>query len=108
MVESLLQNPMDIYGITASSLGIPLWIAFTLFAAISVWSLVWKGLALWKSSKKNQPIWFIILLVVNTVGILEILYIFIFSKMNFKGKKGKIETQKEPVKKKSQPSKRKR
>ena len=58
-----------------------------LLGVILVWSLVWKGLALWKSSRKTQMIWFIILLVVNTVGILEILYIFVFSKL---GKKNKV------------------
>ena len=45
------------------------------------WSLIWKGVALWKSARKNSIVWFIILLVVNTAGILEILYIFIFSKI---------------------------
>jgi len=44
------------------------------------WTLPWKAVALWKAARNNQKIWFIVLLVVNTVGILEILYIFIFSK----------------------------
>jgi len=48
---------------------------------LSVWSLVWKGIALWKAGRKNQLVWFVVLLIVNTAGILEILYIFIFSKM---------------------------
>jgi len=51
-----------------------------LIVAALVWSLVWKGLALWKSARKGSKRWFIVLLVVNTVGILEILYIFLFSK----------------------------
>jgi len=40
-----------------------------------VWSLFWKGLALWHAAKRSQPWWFIALLVVNTVGILEICYL---------------------------------
>lgn len=40
------------------------------------WSLIWKGLALWQSARKKHLVWFIILLVVNTMGILEMLYIF--------------------------------
>ncbi len=40
------------------------------------WSLIWKGLALWQSASRRHLVWFIILLVVNTMGILEILYIF--------------------------------
>ena len=47
-----------------------------------IWIFIWKGLALWKSSKKNSKIWFIILLVINTFGILEILYYFVFSEIN--------------------------
>lgn len=48
--------------------------------AILIWSLFWKGLALWKSAKQNQRYWFIAMLVLNTVGILEIIYLFKFAK----------------------------
>jgi hypothetical protein len=44
------------------------------------WSFAWKGVALWKSSRNDQKVWFIVLLIINTVGILEIIYIFAFSK----------------------------
>ncbi|KKP56012.1 MAG: hypothetical protein A3F20_03350 [Candidatus Zambryskibacteria bacterium RIFCSPHIGHO2_12_FULL_39_21] len=43
---------------------------------LMVWSLFWKGLALWHSSRRNKEWWFIILLIVNTLGILEIIYLF--------------------------------
>ena len=46
-----------------------------LFVLLLIWSLIWKGIALWKAAKKNHPIWFGILLIANTLGILEILYI---------------------------------
>ena len=58
-----------------------------LLILLALWSIPWKGLALWKSARSNEKWWFIILLIVNTVGILEILYIYIFSKM---GKEKKI------------------
>lgn len=45
-----------------------------------VWSIVWKGLALWKASKNGQRNWFIIILILNTMGILEIAYLFFFAK----------------------------
>jgi len=48
--------------------------------AIALWTIPWKGVALWKAAKNGQKAWFIIMLVVNTVAILEILYIFFFSK----------------------------
>ncbi len=76
----------DIYSVIGNYLGISGTTVMVLFFIISIWTLVWKGLALWKSSKKNHLIWFIALLIVNTVGILEILYIFIFSKMSLKSK----------------------
>jgi methionyl-tRNA synthetase len=41
-----------------------------------LWGSFWKGWALWKASQKRQLLWFIILLLVNTLGILEIFYIF--------------------------------
>ncbi len=44
------------------------------------WSLGWKGWALWIAARKEQKVWFIVFLIVNTVGILEIFYIFYFSK----------------------------
>jgi len=75
------------YEVIGELLGISSSAALTLVIVISIWTLVWKGLALWKSSQKKSIPWFIILLVVNTIGILEILYIFVFSKISLKGKK---------------------
>lgn len=59
------------------------------------WSLVWKGIALWRSARNNQKGWFVALLIINTLGILEIFYIFVFSKERKKVKvevKGKEKT----------------
>lgn len=47
---------------------------------IIAWSLYWKGMALWKAARANDQKWFIAMLIVNLVGILEILYIYVFSK----------------------------
>ena len=55
--------------------------------AFIIWSLIWKGIALWKAARNNQQAWYVVMLIVNTLGILEILYIYVFSKMNLKGKK---------------------
>lgn len=52
----------------------------SLLLILGLWTLPWKGVALWKSARQKQKWWFIALLIVNTIGILEILYIFIFSK----------------------------
>lgn len=48
---------------------------------VLAWSLFWKGLALWHSSKRNQPYWFIAMLLINTMGILEIIYLFGVAKL---------------------------
>jgi Family of unknown function (DUF5652) len=55
-----------------------------LFVIFVIWETVWKGIALWKAAKETQKYWFIAILILNTLGILPILYIFVFKK----GKKG--------------------
>ena len=52
----------------------------SLLALVVIWSLIWKGVALWKAARNSDTAWYIILLIVNTVGILEIIYIYGFSK----------------------------
>lgn len=55
----------------------PAWVAIMplLLTVLVVWSLIWKGLALWRAGRKNQLAWFIVMLIVNTCGILEIIYL---------------------------------
>lgn len=55
------------------------WIVFALVAFL-IWTLFWKGPALWKSARRGDTAWFVTLLLLNTVGILDILYLFIFSR----------------------------
>ena len=43
-----------------------------------IWSTVWKGIALWKSGRRGQKVWFVVILIMNTVGILEIVYLLIY------------------------------
>ncbi len=45
-----------------------------------IWSLIWKALGLWKSARNNERIFFLAILFLNTVGILEIAYLFFFAK----------------------------
>jgi len=49
-----------------------------LLAIVILWSLVWKGIALWKAGRNNQLWWFIALLILNTAGILPIIYLAFF------------------------------
>lgn len=50
------------------------------FGLLLVWTLIWKGIALWKSARNDQRYWFVALLIINTAGILELLYLFVFAK----------------------------
>ncbi|MDP3901078.1 MAG: DUF5652 family protein [bacterium] len=49
-----------------------------------VLSAILKGIALWRSAKRGEVKWFVALLVFNTVGILEALYLWVFSKRDVK------------------------
>lgn len=43
---------------------------------ITLWTLPWKGWALWLAARRGEKWWFIAILVLNTLAILEIIYIF--------------------------------
>lgn len=47
---------------------------------VLLWVLPWKGVALWKAARNRHKRWFIALFLLNTLAILEIIYIFYFSK----------------------------
>jgi hypothetical protein len=55
------------------------------FVALFAWVIVLKGLALWKAAQREEKWWFIAFLVVNTLGILEIVYYYIFSERHRHG-----------------------
>lgn len=66
-------------------INMPFW-AFPLFGLMMIaalWSLVWKGIALWHSARRGDHWWFIAILLINTLGILEIIYLFFFAKLKF-------------------------
>ncbi len=63
-----------------------------------VWGITWELFAMWKAAKKGHMIWFVLLFIVQLVGylsivfaiagsfgLLPILYIFVFSRIGFKG-----------------------
>ncbi len=49
-----------------------------------LWSVFWKGLGLWHSAQRGEHWWFVALLFINTLGILEIIYLFGVAKLAFK------------------------
>ncbi len=45
-----------------------------------IWELFWKGIALWKAGNNKQSVWFVALLILNTLGLLEIIYLLFFQR----------------------------
>jgi len=61
-----------------------------IIALIFIWSIFWKGTALWHASQNREKIWFIAIILLNTGGILEIAYLFYFSKSKLALREAKI------------------
>jgi TRAP-type mannitol/chloroaromatic compound transport system permease small subunit len=53
-----------------------------LIVILSFWEIVWKIIAMWKSARNNDLVWFIFIAVFNTLGILPIIYILLHKKKN--------------------------
>ncbi len=64
-------SPMDTLASNLGSTGLPVWMVVG-----TLWSIPWKGVALWKASRLSHKKWFIIILVASTFGILEMFYIY--------------------------------
>lgn len=60
---------------------------------LMIWSMAWAGLALWHAAKRGEKWWFILFLLVHTVGVLEIFYLvfvvklFVNAKPHYKKKR---------------------
>ncbi|HUD08565.1 MAG TPA: DUF5652 family protein [Candidatus Saccharimonadales bacterium] len=63
----------------------------------AIWTIPWKGVALWRAARNRSVSWFVVLLIVNTLGILEIIYIFAFSKKGKEEEPQPIETPEIPT-----------
>ncbi|MGO4298809.1 DUF5652 family protein [Leifsonia sp. RAF41] len=44
--------------------------------AIVAWSLAWKGASLWRAARNQSKPWFVTLLLANTLGVLDAIYLF--------------------------------
>ncbi|HEY0948427.1 MAG TPA: DUF5652 family protein [Candidatus Paceibacterota bacterium] len=53
---------------------------FALFIALALWTTIIKAFALWHAARNGQTFWFVALLVVNSLGILELVYLLAFRK----------------------------
>lgn len=60
-----------------------LWIAVPLV----IWTLAWKGRGLWRAAQNRQPVWFIIMFLVQSLGIIPIVYLALLQKAPKKPRK---------------------
>lgn len=53
---------------------------WTILGVVSIIELVLKGYALWKAAQAKHQWWFIAILILNTFGLLPLVYILFFQK----------------------------
>ncbi len=87
--DVILQNHMDKFnvvglagqpGFSAAFAGVAVLVGVIVFLAVLAWSLYWKGRALWIAARRKELAWFILILLINTLGVLEIVYIYFIAK----------------------------
>ena len=47
-----------------------------LLLLLVAWSLAWQGMGLWRAAQRGEKAWFVVFLLVHTLGVLEIIYLF--------------------------------
>ncbi len=52
-------------------------IFITIVIIIGLWDGVWKLVAMWKAAQRKSKGWYIVLAVINSIGILPIIYLWI-------------------------------
>jgi len=52
---------------------------FFLFVLLIIWSGIWKGIGLWRAGRNKNLVWFVFMFVLNTAGILPLIYVLFFS-----------------------------
>jgi hypothetical protein len=68
-------NTVDVNTIFTQYPGMALGLLITVAALVAL-----KGFALWRAARNNSSGWFVTLLLINTLGILEILYLFVWGR----------------------------
>ena len=47
----------------------------TVLVILAIWEVIWKAIALWRAAKNKQLAWFLAIFIINTVGVLPIIYL---------------------------------
>jgi len=53
-----------------------------IFVGVVAWSLAWKGASLWRAARNGSKPWFVALLLSNTLGVLDAIYLFVVDRRN--------------------------
>lgn len=56
---------------------------YWLLGLLTAWTFFWKAVALWHAARNKQAAWYIVLWIINTLGILEIIYLLLFRRKRF-------------------------
>ena len=56
-------------------LGVSHLLFIVIIVILAIWDGVWKLIALWKAARNGDLGWFICIAIINTVGILPIIYV---------------------------------
>jgi len=51
-----------------------------LILVLMIWEAIWKGIGMWRSARNGHKIWFVCMLILNTAGILPIIYLLLHPK----------------------------
>ena len=55
----------------------PLW-TMIILGVLIIWSVIWNGFGLWHAARNKQLGWFIAIMVINSAGLLPIIYLLWF------------------------------
>lgn len=55
-------------------------IPIEIIVLLAIWSLFWKGYALWRAGRNKQSIWFTVLFIFESIGLLPMIYLKFFQK----------------------------
>ncbi len=50
-----------------------------LLVVVQIWDLIWKGFALWRAARRRDTLWFVLLILINSAGLLPVFYLFYIS-----------------------------
>ncbi|MDP4012858.1 MAG: DUF5652 family protein [Candidatus Nanoarchaeia archaeon] len=52
----------------------------SIFIFLVIWSIFWRGAAMWKAARKKQYFWFAAIYLFESLGILPMIYLWMYKK----------------------------